>query len=83
MNTVCHKQLRFESLFGKQVTADFDGGNISSDAGGLQLRELDERYGLIEGAANCLADPRHSSWVIHQAPRDICGFGLAAHALSV
>jgi hypothetical protein len=59
MNTVCHKQLRFESLFGKQVTADFD-------AGGLLLRELDERYGLIEGAANCLADPRHGSWLIHE-----------------
>jgi len=37
MNTACHKQLRFESLFGKQVTADFDGGNITSDAGGLLL----------------------------------------------
>ncbi|NOQ43580.1 MAG: IS1380 family transposase, partial [Dehalococcoidia bacterium] len=66
MNTVCHKQLRFESLFCKQVTADFDGGNITSDAGVLLLRELDERYGLTEGAANCLADPRHSSWVIHE-----------------
>ena len=66
MNTVCHKQLRFGSLFSKQVTADFDGGNITSDAGGLLLRELDERYGLTEGAANCLVDPRHSSWVLHE-----------------
>jgi len=66
MNTVCHKQLSFESLFGKQVTADFDGGNITSDAGGLLLRELDECYGLTEGVANCLDDHRHSSWVIHE-----------------
>ena len=66
MNTVCHKQLRFESLFNKQVTADFDGGNITSDAGALLLRELDERYNLTEGAANCLDDPRHSSWVLHE-----------------
>ena len=66
MNTVCHKQLCFESLFGKQVTADFDGGNITSDAGGLLLRELDERHNLTEGAAKCLDGPRHSSWVIHE-----------------
>jgi len=66
MNTVCHKQLRFESLFGKQVTADFDGGNITSDAGALLLGELDKRLNLTEGAAECLADPRHPSWVIHE-----------------
>jgi len=66
MNAVCHKQLRFESIFGKQVTADFDGGHITSDAGGLLLRELDKRYRLTEGVAKCLADPRHDSWVIHE-----------------
>ena len=65
MNTVCHKQLSFGSLFGKHVTADFDGGHITSDAGGLLLRELDGRYGITEGAARCLDDPRHRSWVIH------------------
>lgn len=66
MNAVCHKQLRFESIFGKQVTVDFDGGHITSDAGGLLLRELDKRYRLTEGVAKCLADPRHDSWVIHE-----------------
>jgi hypothetical protein len=65
MNTVCHKQLSFGTLFGKQVTADFNGGHITSDAGGLLLRQLDERYGVTEEAANSLDDRRHSSWVIH------------------
>ena len=37
MDTVCHKQLSFGSLFGKQITADFDGGHIASDAGGLKI----------------------------------------------
>ena len=35
METVCHKQLIFESLFSKEVVADFAGGRITSDAGGL------------------------------------------------
>jgi hypothetical protein len=44
METVCHNQLRFESLFSKEVITDFAGGRITSDAGGLVLRELDLRY---------------------------------------
>ena len=51
METVCHKQLIFESLFSKEVVADFAGGRITSDAGGLLLRELDQRYRLAEKAA--------------------------------
>jgi hypothetical protein len=65
-NTVCHKQPSFESLFGKQVTVDFDGGHITSDAGGLLLRELDGRYRLTDEVADSLCDRRHPSWVIHQ-----------------
>ena len=65
MYTLCHKQLSFGSLFGKQVTADFDGGHITSDAGGLLLREVDDRYGLTAGFSDSLSDRRHPSWVIH------------------
>jgi len=48
----------FESLFSKEVVADFAGGRITSDAGGLLLRELDQRYRIAENAARCLHDPR-------------------------
>ena len=65
METVCHKQLFFESLFGKEVVADFAGGRITSDAGGLVLRELDQRYRLAENVAQCLHDPRDSHKVRH------------------
>jgi hypothetical protein len=68
METVCHKQLTFESLFSKEVKeviADFEGGRITSDAGGLLLRELDQRYRLTEKAARCLHDPRDSHKVKH------------------
>ena len=65
METVCHNQLRFESLFSKEVVADFAGGRITSDAGGLVLRELDQRYRLAANVARCLHDPRDSHKVKH------------------
>jgi hypothetical protein len=65
METVCHNQLIFESLFGKEVIADSAGGRITSDAGGLLLREIDQRYRLTEKAAACLHDPRHDRKVRH------------------
>ena len=65
METVCHNQLRFESLFSKEVIADFAGGRITSDAGGLVLRELDQRYRLAENVARCLHDPREGHKVKH------------------
>jgi hypothetical protein len=65
METVCHNQLVFESLFNKEVVADFAGGRITSDAGGLLLRELDQHYRLAENVAQCLHDPRDSHKVKH------------------
>ena len=54
MEKVCHNQLFFESLLSKEVIADFAGGRITSDAGGLLLRELDQRYRLAANIAQCL-----------------------------
>ncbi len=65
METICHKQLTFGSLFSKEIIADFEGGRITSDAGGLLLRELDQRYRLAEKAARCLRDPREPHKVKH------------------
>jgi len=65
MKTVCHNQLTFESLSHKEIIADFAGGRITSDAGGLLLRELDQRYRLTEKVAGCLQDPRDSHKVKH------------------
>jgi len=65
METFCHNQLGFKSFLGKKVMVDFRGGRISSDGGGLILREIDERYGLSKEIARCLSDPRDASRVIH------------------
>jgi hypothetical protein len=66
MDTVCHRQLSLGSFFGKAVRVDFEGGRITSDAGVLLLRELDERYRISDGAARCVHDRRHRSGVIHE-----------------
>ena len=65
MEIVCHNQLRFESLFHKEVIADFAGGRITSNAGGPLLRELDQLYRIAEKAASCLRDSRDSVKVKH------------------
>jgi len=34
MITVCHKQLSFKSLLGKEIIAHFEGDRMTSDGGG-------------------------------------------------
>ena len=42
----------------REVVARFDGGNITSDAGGLLLREIDQKMGILESFAQCFIDHR-------------------------
>ena len=45
MNTECKpEQLEFQSLGRREVMGRFDGGRITSDGGGLLLREVDRAY---------------------------------------
>jgi len=55
----------FTDIFFKKVVADFDGGDASSDAGLLFLRELDSRIGIIRRIAEALPDHRHQGYVKH------------------
>ncbi len=50
---------------GKSVIARFDGGHLSSDAGVLVLREIEQRLGVAEKLAGCIVDPRAQAQVIH------------------
>lgn len=65
MKTVCHKQLSFERLFGKEIIACFDGGRMTSDGGGLLLREIDKRYGVTASAASSIRDQRDPERTLH------------------
>jgi hypothetical protein len=64
--TECNRQpLLFSSLNRLQIAADFDGGQLTSDGGGLLLREADRALGLTRRLADCLTDPRDPAKVIH------------------
>ncbi|MEE9415409.1 MAG: transposase, partial [Acidimicrobiales bacterium] len=40
----------------REVIGRFDGGAITSDAGGLLLRELEAKTGLLRRFAGCFTD---------------------------
>lgn len=64
--TECTRQpLLFSSLGRKKVAADFTGGTLTSDAGGLLLREVDRKLGLIDQLTECLTDPRDPARIQH------------------
>ena len=56
--TVCSNQLTFDFYQHKDLTADFKGGQISSDTGLLAVRELEKKLGWLTDAASVLSDPR-------------------------
>ncbi|MFS1522867.1 transposase [Microbulbifer sp. 2304DJ12-6] len=47
----------------RKITADFTGGNLTSNAGLLLLRERDRRLGLARSVAGVVHDPRDSARV--------------------
>jgi len=49
----------FQSLGRREVVGRFDGGAISSDGGGLLLRQVDQRLRLLERFAACFRDHRN------------------------
>ena len=66
METQCNPtQLEFHELGSREVRGKFDGGNITSDAGGLLLRETEKRTGIISGFARCFADLRKPERIEH------------------
>lgn len=63
----CLKQLfLFKDISNKKIEVDFNGGEVSSDAGLLFFREVESRIGLISKMTDSLRDRRHPSYVKHQ-----------------
>ena len=65
MATDCPQQLTLWDLGKQQVTVDFDGGQLVSDAGLLAIRELDKGLGVLSELARRLPDPRAQKYVSH------------------
>ena len=56
----------FEAHFFRSVVADFQGGTLTSDAGGLLLRQTDRRLGLLNRLALCFEDFRSQDLCQHR-----------------
>jgi Transposase DDE domain group 1 len=68
MTTECNASyLDFPMLGSREVLADFDGGDISSDGGALLLRETERLTGIIRQFAACFTDHRKADLVEHSA----------------
>ncbi len=66
MQTDCIPNLfGFQDLGARKVVADFDGGMISSDAGGLILREVAIASDLLRQFSSCFLDYRNQRFVEH------------------
>jgi hypothetical protein len=66
MKTECTpSSFEFQPLGGRQVTARFDGGAITSDAGGLLLREVELKAGILRRFAACFDDFRDPLKIDH------------------
>jgi hypothetical protein len=69
----------FQDLHPRQIVADFSGGTLSSDGGGLFLRQVDHQLGLSRTLARCFSDQRDPRWVDHPLPQLLAQrlYGLA------
>ena len=59
------EQLRFPSIPGITIRADFDGGGLSSDLGPLLLQGVDRQINLTERLCAAIRDTRHPGYITH------------------
>lgn len=67
--TDCPEQLTFSFHPSKDIVVDFEGGQISSDAGLLPVIELDRRLGWSAQLAALLHDDRQAAKTEHELPQ--------------
>ena len=66
MKTECNGQTYlFPAEISRQIVARFDGGTITSDAGGLLLQQVERQTGVLRQFAACFTDHRHPRLIEH------------------
>ena len=66
MKTECTPvKIEFQALGSRQVVGQFNGGEITSDGGGLLLREVENQLGIIVCFAECFTDFRDPDRIEH------------------
>ena len=80
------EQLNFQGVGRREVVARFDGGQLSSDGGGLLLRETERSTRIVEQFAECFRDYRNPSLVEHTLysliAQRVMGLGLGYEDLN-
>jgi hypothetical protein len=59
------KSFPFHSPGRREIVGRFDGGDITSDGGGLLLREVESKTGILEQFADCFRDYRDPARIEH------------------
>ena len=79
MTECTQSAFEFASHFSRQVVARFDGGTMTTDGGGLLLRETDRRLSLLPRLAECFLDGRSPLLVEHSVEQLVSQrvYGLA------
>lgn len=81
MPTECSPEpFEFSRVEGRSVVASFDGGAVTSDAGGLLLGATDRAIRLVDRFAGCFVDHRCPALIEHQV-RTLVGQRLFALTL--
>jgi hypothetical protein len=80
------EQHKFHGLGNREVVGHFDGGDITTDAGGLLLREVEQRTGIIRRFAACFRDyrdPRYTEFSVEElVAQRVYGLGLGYEDLN-
>ena len=79
MTECTQSEFEFQPHFSRRVVAGFDGGAMTSDGGGLLLRETDRRLNLLPRLAECFLDGRRPGLVKHSVAQLVAQrvYGLA------
>lgn len=66
METECtQRTFGFQPVGEREIVARFNGGRVTSDAGGILLREMEERFRFVERFAACFTDHRDPEGIEH------------------
>jgi len=80
MSTECNQFVfGFHPLKHREIRAQFDGGAITTEGGGLLLREVEKRIGVVRQFAACFRDYRNSDLIEHSVEELVAQrvYGLA------
>jgi hypothetical protein len=81
MRAQCNaEQYEFSGVERRRVVAGFDGGQVSSDAGALLLKQTEEVLGLSQRVAGCFLD-RRKPWLIEHTVKTLVAQRVFAIAL--